>query len=275
MAQSSSLRGDASAAFQELADAFLTEVLDALPEVYVFAKDRQLRFVYCNAAFVTLMGFQEAAELIGLSDPDLSPAYLVEHYREDDDIVLAGRTITDRIELVRNVGGQYDWFTTTKLPVRQRGGVAVIGLVGVTRPLTKRDPLASEVLPLQAAVSMMSERYGDRLTVSDLASSAAMSPRAFSERFRQHFGMTPNRYLRRVRLLAASELLSNTDLPVGVIGTRVGYYDQSHFTNDFRRFMHMPPREYRARYRARAAPSSAGTAPTAATPPTAPSDSAP
>lgn len=230
------------------ADGFFFAVLDALPEVYVFAKDLARRFVYCNAAFVLLMGFQQAADLVGLSDPDLSPAYLVEHYREDDTAVLSGETITDRVELVRNVGGSYDWFTTTKLPVREQGGNTVIGLVGITRPLTKRDPLATEVLPLEAAITIMSERYGERLTVRDLAARSAMSPRAFSEKFQQHFGTTPNRYLRKVRLLAASELLSTTDLSVGDIASQVGYYDQSHLTHDFQRFLEMSPREYRTKH---------------------------
>jgi AraC-like DNA-binding protein len=235
--------------FTGRADGFFLAVLDALPEVYVFAKDLARHFVYCNTPFVLLMGFQRAADLIGLSDADLSPAYLVEHYREDDTAVLNGETITDRVELVRNVAGGYDWFTTTKLPVRKQGSKTVIGLVGITRPLTKRHPRVTEVLPLQAAVTIMSERYSERLTVRDLAARSAMSPRTFSEKFQQHFGTTPNRYLKKVRLLAASELLSTTDLSIGDIASQVGYYDQSHLTHDFQRFLEMSPGEYRTKYR--------------------------
>jgi AraC-like DNA-binding protein len=230
------------------ADGFLFSVLDALPEVYVFAKDTARRFVYCNSAFVSLMGFKQAVELIGLSDADLSPAYLVEHYRQDDTAVLAGTTLTDRVELVRSFDGSYDWFTTTKQPVRERGSAKIIGLVGITRPLTKREALTAQVQPLEGAVRLMSDRYGERLSTRDIAACSAMSPRAFSEKFRQHFGMTPNRYLRKIRLLAASELLATTELSIGVIANRVGYYDQSHLDHDFRRFFGMSPREYRTKY---------------------------
>lgn len=235
--------------FLSRADGLFAAALDALTDVYIFVKDRSRRFVYCNAAFVRLMGFQQVPDLIGLSDPDLSPAYLAKHYRQDDSAVLEGRIITDRVELVRNLDGNYDWFTTTKLPVRECGSAAIIGLLGITRHLTKRDAVATEVFPLERAIKVMSERYAERLTVRDLAAHAGMSSRTFSETFRRHFGTTPNRYLRNIRLLAASELLVATELSIAVIASKVGYYDQSHLTHDFHRFFAMPPREYRTKYR--------------------------
>jgi len=235
--------------FLEQADSLCVQVLDALFDVYVFAKDCSGRFVYCNKAFMALMGFDRPHELIGRSDRELSPGYLVQHYRDDDSIVLAGEVITDRVELVRNRRGTYDWFATTKLPLRHRYEPdSVIGIVGITRPLLGRQEIACEVLPLQPAVGMMLEHYAERLTVDELAKSSGMSVRSFSQSFRNHFGLTPNLYLRHVRLMVATELLSTTELPVGVVACRVGYYDQSHFANDFRRFLKMTPREYRGRY---------------------------
>jgi PAS domain S-box-containing protein len=222
---------------------------DQLTDLFVFVKDTDRRFVLCSEPFVRLMGYREARQLIGLRDEDISPEYLVDHYRGHDERVLTtGERIVDLIELVRNVDGTYDWFLTTKLPIRSGDG-AILGLVGVTRGLTKRNALVDRLLPLTPAVSLISTEYHRQLTVAEMAESVTMSVSHFSRTFKSHFGATPHQYLRQVRLMAASDLLATTDLPLSLVASRTGYYDQSHLSNDFVRERGMTPSAYRARIR--------------------------
>ena len=227
--------------------------MNELPDVFFFVKDVERRFVYWNLAFLTLMGLT-AGELVGRRDEDLSPGYLVEHYREDDlKVLTTGARLVDIVELVHNVDGSYDWFTTTKFPVRDRDG-AIIGVAGITRSLTKRAGVAEQLLPLTPAIELISREYHRSLSIAELAGAVSMSPSHFARLFKRHFGTSPHRYLRGVRLIAACDLLCTTDDPVSVVATRAGYYDHSHLTNDLVRSKGMTPSEYRARYRRVPAP---------------------
>ena len=222
---------------------------DQLHDVFFFVKDRDRRFVYFNKAFTTLMSLR-ADQILGQRDEDISPGYLADHYREDDEAVLTrGEQLVGVIELVHNADASYDWFTTTKFPVRSESG-EIIGVAGVTRSLTKRTAAQERLLPLEPAIKLISEQYHRPLTLADMARAAAMSPTHFARKFKDHFGTSPHRYLRRLRIEAACDLLSTTDLLVGDVASRVGYYDHSHLTKDFSKRKGMAPAEYRERSRA-------------------------
>ena len=137
-----------------------------------------------------------------------------------------------------------------QVPVVSDG--ARIGVAGVTRSLTKRSRTAEQLVPFEPAIRLISEHYDRPFSVAELAATVAMSPTHFARRFKAHFGTSPHRYLRRVRLAAACDLLSTTELAVGDIATRTGYYDHSHLTNELVRAKGLTPTAYRERYRRRA-----------------------
>jgi len=47
---------------------------------------------------------------------------------------------------------------------------------------------------------------------------------------------------------AACHLLVSTDLPISDISLQTGFYDQSHFSNQFVRHRGLPPSQYRTKY---------------------------
>jgi PAS domain S-box-containing protein len=227
----------------------LLGAFDHVSDVYVFVKDQDRRFVACSEPFARLLGYRTVTQLYGLRDEDISPEYLVEHYRAHDARILStGERLVDLVELVRNTDGSYDWFLTTKTPISGSDG-AVIGLVGVTRALTKRGSATERLMSLTPAVELISREYARGLSVRELAESVAMSPSHFSRSFKIHFALTPHQYLRRVRLMAACDLLSTTDLPMMAVAARAGFYDQSHLSNEFRRERGLTPAAYRDKYR--------------------------
>lgn len=81
-------------------------------------------------------------------------------------------------------------------------------------------------LPTVAAHFSLSESYTARL-------------------FRQNLGMRCCDYINQIRLSAACELLSNTELSVGEIAERVGYQSIYYFSRLFSRRYHLSPRAFR------------------------------
>lgn len=106
---------------------------------------------------------------------------------------------------------------------------------------TAPDPRIGQVL---AAID---QRLDQRWSVADLAALVQLSPSRFAHLFRDALGVSPGRYLQRVRVERASQLLARTSLPIAEVMRLVGCPDPSHFTRSFRSHFGMGPGEYRRR----------------------------
>jgi AraC family transcriptional regulator len=87
--------------------------------------------------------------------------------------------------------------------------------------------------------------------VSELAQQAAMSPYHFLRVFRRVTGMTPHRFILRMRLQQAAVELRRSSQPVLDVALDAGFADLSTFNRRFRTIMGMTPSAYRRRGRAR------------------------
>ncbi len=96
----------------------------------------------------------------------------------------------------------------------------------------------------------MRTHFHREITNRRLASLSNMSLRAFERRFRTAFHLTPQRFLRKLRLRIASRALVYTDDSLSDIALKSGFADQSHFSREFRRQFGRTPRAYRDHYRA-------------------------
>ncbi|WP_286345046.1 AraC family transcriptional regulator [Frondihabitans sucicola] len=228
--------------------ATMVRAFDDVDDVFVFVKDDQRRFVACSSPLARLLGYRDAQQIIGMRDEEVSPEYFADHYRRHDTKILeTGESLMDLVELVRNVEGGYDWFVTTKVPVLGSDGRPV-GLVGHTRALTSRDPSTEKLLTFAPAVELISAHYDRSITVAEMAATMNLSSGAFSRTFKDRFGCTPYQYLRRTRIMAACDLLSTTDLSLSEISSRSGFYDQSHFSREFRADRGQTPSAYRQQF---------------------------
>src|SRR5207253_2480823 len=63
--------------------------------------------------------------------------------------------------------------------------------------------------------------------------------------FRRYFHVSPSEYISRCRIWRARELLATSRLALADIAIEVGFSDQSHLTNAFRRETAMTPAAYR------------------------------
>ena len=75
------------------------------------------------------------------------------------------------------------------------------------------------------------------LTVRDVARSTGWSERRFSQVFREQVGLPPKVWFRLRRFQrAVNHLHAGTDVAWSKLALDCGFYDQSHFANEFRSF---------------------------------------
>src|SRR5207342_774102 len=232
------------------------ELLDFLPDVLAWVKDRQGRYLWVNRAFLIQYaldhpGGQEFAaveNIQGRTDYDLSPVFLADQFRHDDEQVLAGHRIVNRLERVGESQGTTVWNITDKIPVVDAKG-KIIGTAGITRAAGPTSTLEAPRPGFGPALAHMRAHFHHEIANRQLASISNMSLRAFERQFRAAFHLTPQKFLRKLRLRIASRAMMYTDDSLSEIALKCGFADQSHFSREFRRQFGRTPREYREHYK--------------------------
>ncbi|MFI8952311.1 GlxA family transcriptional regulator [Streptomyces sp. NPDC053750] len=103
--------------------------------------------------------------------------------------------------------------------------------------------------PLRELQQWITEHPGADLGVAALAARARLSPRHFARAFRAETGMTPGRYVDRVRLEHARRLLEDTGDGVEEISRASGYGTPEAMRRAFVKALGTSPAEYRRRFR--------------------------
>jgi AraC-like DNA-binding protein len=102
---------------------------------------------------------------------------------------------------------------------------------------------------VQRVVEHIDAHLGEELTLAELAKVAGLSPHYFGSVFRAATGLSLHRYVMKRRIERACELLAETDDSVTTIALELGFSSHAHFTTTFRRFMGLPPSQFKARRR--------------------------
>jgi AraC-like DNA-binding protein len=231
----------------------LIKLFDCIEAVQVWIKDCQGRYLWVNRAFLMHYSVNNAVpraelnQVLGKTDYDLCPAYLADQYRADDERVLAGHCVIDRIELVGQGESLATWNVTNKLPLRAANGT-VVGSTGLTRRLEQRDTAVAPGINFGPMLDYLRDHFHEATTNSHLARLAGLSVRAFERKFYATFHVPPQEYLRKLRLRMASQALVFTQQSIAEVALSCGFADQSHFTREFHRYSGRTPRDYREWY---------------------------
>lgn len=102
---------------------------------------------------------------------------------------------------------------------------------------------------LQQARDLIHATFAGQVTLAATGAAVGVHPVYLAATFRKHYGCTVGEYVRRLRIEAACREISGTDVPLSEIAPACGFYDQSHFTNIFKRHTGMTPAQYRAAFR--------------------------
>jgi AraC-like DNA-binding protein len=248
----------------------LAALFDFVEDALVWIKDRECRYRWVNRAFLLNYTMDRARsqapagpdDLLGKTDYDLSPAFLADQFRQDDQHVLSGKRIMNRIELVGQPDGLTAWNVTNKIPLFGADG-AIIGSAGITRRLNTPTQDMVPGTEFGPVLAYMRDHYHAPITNRQLARLAHLSVRAFERKFCSSFHLTPQKYLRKLRLRMASRALVYTNRSLANVALSCGFADQSHFTREFRRYFGRTPRAYREHYAPGVEDAAPGTNPAA------------
>ena len=133
-------------------------LLELIPDTHAWVKDLQGRFVFGNRQLYGRFGINSRQGLIGKTDFDLSPDHMAQHYRKDDDRVLKGGTVTDRLELITGADESVEWFLTSKWPIYNPRG-NIIGSFGFSRHLNKAERRAVPYRELSTPISYINQNF--------------------------------------------------------------------------------------------------------------------
>lgn len=112
---------------------------------------------------------------------------------------------------------------------QQGGTIRQIGIAG------------SRLAHLARAIRWIRDHYDQKLSIADLAATAAMSPSSFHRHFLAVTSMTPLDYQKQLRLNEARMRLLTGDHDVAEVGFTVGYASPSQFSREFRRMFGIAP----------------------------------
>jgi PAS domain S-box-containing protein len=114
----------------------LRTLIDNMPD-NIYVKDTKSRFVVANVAVARLMGTTPDG-LLGKTDFDFYPKELAsKYYADGQNVVRTGKALVDQEEPAVDPQGKRKWYSTTKVPLRNRSG-DIVGIVGISRDITAR-----------------------------------------------------------------------------------------------------------------------------------------
>lgn len=227
----------------------LEELFNYIPDAYFFAKDAQGRFIKISRAWMDVRAIPREEDIIGKTDFDIHPKDLAEQYvAEDQRVMESAAPLPNQVWLIPDRQGNLKWYLCSKIPLFGDGG-KVIGVAGVLRDIKVAGSEFQSYQELDQVIAYVLEHYQERIQISDLADLIFLSVSQLDRKFKKLYQITPQKYILRVRINAACQLLTRTEKRVSEIALESGFYDQSYFTKQFVNLMGVSPSEYRKRFR--------------------------
>lgn len=228
----------------------VAQLFDILPDISVFIKDRRGHFMFLNPRGCEYCGVRTAAEALGKTDLDFFPKAKAERYMADDRRVMKdGVPVLNRVEPEPGSKGSPRLVVTSKMPLRDADG-SVIGVIGLSREVTGMAPASLGVGRVARTVALFYERFGEKLSVGQVARQAGVSVNQLERLFRKMIGESPQRCLSRIRIEQASRLLRESHASMAEVAQACGFYDQAHFSHAFSTEVGCSPLAYRRRHQA-------------------------
>lgn len=233
--------------FSHIKSSELVFLFDFIPDIQFWIKDSQSVFQWVNKTFLDNYDLKELSELVGKTDFDLSPFYIAEQFSRDDQNVLNGMIVENRIELVSSLDQTINWCITNKRPVTAASG-KIIGTLGITRKLNNQQNPEIPIARLSEIVKYIHKNIHQPISIARMADLMHCSISTLERNFRQLLQTSPMEFTRKIKMQYACKALISTDSLVYEIAFSLGYADESHFIREFKRFMKITPFQYRKQY---------------------------
>ncbi|MDW5316149.1 diguanylate cyclase [Rhizobium sp. PL01] len=136
---------------------------------YYYVKDLDHRFVVTNLNVARHNGRDRSSLMVGLSDFDLVPEQRArELYEAERKVLETGETISHFEEYLIEEGNWARWYSTSKVPLRNRHG-ELLGLAGVTVDITDKKRFETEYQSSREVMAQAMAEMSDGLAMFDAA----------------------------------------------------------------------------------------------------------
>ena len=112
----------------------------------------------------------------------------------------------------------------------------------------ERPVQSGQVSGLGGALAFITDHIGEPLTLARVARVAGFAPSYFSALFKRHEGETFERYVRRMRIERAKELLAQRKLPIARVAELTGFRLRHYFYRVFKEIVGVTPKAYQSRH---------------------------
>jgi two-component system response regulator YesN len=103
----------------------------------------------------------------------------------------------------------------------------------------------SEENVIRRCIAYIRENLGEELTREQVANHVYLNPDYLNRIFKKETGLSLHEYITKERLEKAKVLLRKTNLPISAIAAEVGYDSFSHFSQLFKKYTDLNPKDYR------------------------------
>ncbi len=122
----------------------LRTILDTVAQ-RIFWKDRNSVYLGCNKPLALDCGYEDASEIVGITDYETSSAPVADLYRADDRLVMeTDQPKLNYEELQIKSDGRQAWLLTSKVPLHDKDG-QVIGILGSYSDITEHKRAEAEI----------------------------------------------------------------------------------------------------------------------------------
>ncbi|MBO5223280.1 MAG: helix-turn-helix domain-containing protein [Clostridia bacterium] len=97
----------------------------------------------------------------------------------------------------------------------------------------------------QKIMNILSEKYGEQITLSDLGEELGYHPNYLNQIFMTRTGKPIYAYLQELRIMKAIDMLQNSTLPISEIAVSIGFCDIAHFSKTFKQKTGLSPSAFR------------------------------
>lgn len=105
--------------------------------------------------------------------------------------------------------------------------------------------LTAKEMHIRMAKQYIENNFQFPIKVTDIANALSLSPNYLANIFKEVLETSPKKYLIYYRILKATQLLVEDNIPIKEIAKRVGYDNPLHFSSEFKRLRGVSPKAYR------------------------------
>lgn len=121
-------------------------------------------------------------------------------------------------------------------------------LVDILGKYRDRMPHTNYSRVIHDALTIIHEKFADKLSLADLAAEVHINPTYLSRRFHDEVGVSFSEYLMQYRIdVSKKYLIAHPDWSISTVAEKAGFNSQHYFCTIFRKSLNLTPKEYRER----------------------------